>query len=85
MHITLGNRKILTITYSFLISEGYIRTSSEIFDINPKTKDDYYMHLTNNAVQKNSENYGKFESGNQLSFSQLEVTIQLKLIRNLSI
>ena len=36
------------------------------------------MHLTNNAVQKNSENYGKFESGNQLSFSQLEVKFIFK-------
>ncbi len=59
--------------FFFFYSEGYIRTSSEIFDIDPKTKADYYMHLTNNAVQKNSENYGKFELGNQLSFHQLEV------------
>ena len=26
------------------------------------------MHLTNNAVQKCSKNYGEFEDGNQLSF-----------------
>jgi tubulin--tyrosine ligase len=28
--------------------------------------------LTNNAVQKNAENYGKFEDGNQLSFYDLQ-------------
>ncbi len=30
------------------------------------------MHLTNNAVQKYAENYGKFEDGNQLSFNDLQ-------------
>lgn len=28
-----------------------------------------FIHLTNNAVQKYSDNYGQFESGNQLSFN----------------
>ena len=27
------------------------------------------IHLTNDAVQKHSENYGKHESGNKLSFA----------------
>ena len=30
------------------------------------------MHLTNNAVQINSSNYGKFEDGNQLSFEDFQ-------------
>lgn len=30
------------------------------------------MHLTNNAVQKFSEGYGKVADGNQLSFSELK-------------
>ena len=30
------------------------------------------MHLTNNAIQKYSENYGKFEAGNQWSYKQFE-------------
>lgn len=28
------------------------------------------VHLTNNAVQKNAKEYGKFEDGNQLNFAQ---------------
>jgi len=35
-----------------------------------KLKDDY-VHLTNNAIQKNCPNYGKQEDGNQLSFTDL--------------
>jgi hypothetical protein len=27
------------------------------------------IHLTNDAVQKHSEQYGKYESGNKLSFN----------------
>jgi len=30
------------------------------------------VHLTNNAVQKYSENYGSFEDGNQLSYKRLQ-------------
>lgn len=55
----------------FLFREGYIRTSSEKFDKN--SIDNYYVHLTNNAVQKNSKNYQKFEAGNQLSYSSFQV------------
>jgi hypothetical protein len=29
----------------------------------------YFIHLTNNAVQKYSKEYGQFESGNQMSFA----------------
>jgi tubulin--tyrosine ligase len=28
------------------------------------------IHLTNDAIQKYSENYGKFEPGNKLSFDE---------------
>ena len=33
-----------------------------------KLNDDY-IHLTNNAIQKNCPQYGKEEDGNQLSFT----------------
>ena len=32
---------------------------------------DPYMHLTNNAVQKNGKNYGQVHEGNQLSLEDL--------------
>lgn len=53
--------------------EGYVRTSSEKFDLNDREKENQFIHLTNNAIQKNNKNYGKFENGNQLSFEDLEV------------
>ncbi len=32
---------------------------------------DEYIHLTNNAIQRNCPNYGQLEDGNQLSFNDL--------------
>ena len=31
-----------------------------------------YIHLTNDAIQKNSDDYGKFESGNKLSYAEFQ-------------
>ena len=48
----------------YVFKEGYIRTSGSKFtlDKNSITKPD--IHLTNNAIQKNLKNYGKYEIGN---------------------
>ncbi len=53
---------------AYFFKEGYLRTSSEEYNLlaNDITKDS--IHLTNNAVQKNMENYGKYEEGNILAF-----------------
>ena len=56
----------------YVFKEGYVRTSSEVFTIDKGQLDKPNVHLTNNAVQKNNENYGKFEEGNILSFSQMQ-------------
>ena len=56
----------------YFYREGYVRTSSEIYSTNPSKITDLSVHLTNNAIQKNLKNYGKFEEGNQLSFRYLE-------------
>jgi len=54
--------------------EGYIRTSCKVFTLsNIKSK---YIHLTNDAVQKNSNEYGKFEPGNKISFEVLAKYIE---------
>jgi hypothetical protein len=37
------------------------------------------IHLTNNAIQKKDEAYGKLEDGNQLSYAQATVSV-LKLM-----
>ena len=48
----------------YLFKEGYLRTSSRQYKINPDNPDDMFTHLTNNAVQKTSKDYGAFEDGN---------------------
>lgn len=54
----------------YVFKEGYLRMSSENYDV--KNIDNAFIHLTNNAVQQYSKNYGQFESGNQLSFSDFQ-------------
>ena len=48
--------------------EGYLRTSSREFTL--KNVQNRYVHLTNDAVQKRLDDYGKFESGNKLSYPE---------------
>jgi hypothetical protein len=55
----------------FFFKEGYLRTSSSEYSTDKTTLNNDYIHLTNNAVQKNAPNYGNFEDGNQLSFPYL--------------
>ena len=52
--------------------EGYIRTSCKDYNLQPGTGDNQYMHLTNDAVQKQSCDYGKYESGNKMSYSDFD-------------
>lgn len=49
---------------AYVYEECYIRTSSKVFDINSENK---YVHLTNDAIQCLSHDYGKYEEGNKLS------------------
>ncbi|KRX00256.1 hypothetical protein PPERSA_10755 [Pseudocohnilembus persalinus] len=54
----------------YVFQEGYLRTSSEKYDL--ENIENPFIHLTNNAVQKYSKNYGIEEFGNQLSFQQFQ-------------
>jgi hypothetical protein len=54
----------------YFFEEGYLRTSSKEFNI--KKIDSKYIHLTNDAVQKNCQDYGKFETGNKLSYDDFQ-------------
>ena len=56
----------------YLYTQGYLRTSSEEFTLDKDSLGSEYVHLTNNAVQKNGPSYGQFEDGNQLSFSYFQ-------------
>ena len=49
-----------------IFKEGYIRTSCEVYIAD--NLENPFIHLTNNAIQKHSSNYGQFENGNQLSW-----------------
>ena len=50
--------------------EGYIRTASKEFNL--KNVHNKQIHLTNDAVQKKFDDYGKFEYGNKLSFADFQ-------------
>jgi len=50
--------------------EGYIRTASKEFSL--KNVTNKLIHLTNDAVQKKAEEYGKFEAGNKLSYNDFQ-------------
>lgn len=43
----------------YWFKEGYLRTSSEAYQTNRESLDNLYIHLTNNAVQKNNRSYSK--------------------------
>lgn len=54
----------------YFFPQGYLRTSSESFTLDSLSSK--FIHLTNNAIQKDGKEYGKFESGNQMSFKQFQ-------------
>ena len=54
----------------YWFGEGYVRTSSFDYDINEVS--DEMIHLTNDAIQKESYEYGKFEEGNKVSYTDLQ-------------
>jgi hypothetical protein len=49
----------------YFYTEGYLRTSCREYNI--KNANNRLIHLTNDAVQKKSEDYGKYENGNKVS------------------
>lgn len=53
----------------FLYRKGYIRTSSEGYDLSNSNN---YVHLTNNCLQKFNSNYGQHEEGNTLPLETLD-------------
>jgi tubulin polyglutamylase TTLL1/tubulin monoglycylase TTLL3/8 len=50
--------------------DGYLRTASS--EYSTKDTQNLFVHLTNDAVQKNCLEYGKFENGNKLSYKELQ-------------
>jgi tubulin--tyrosine ligase len=64
--VTIFNNNI----QGYLYKEGYLRTSCSEFSLD--MIQDKFIHLTNDAVQKNSPDYGKFEDGNKLSYDEFQ-------------
>lgn len=54
----------------FWYQDGYIRTASKEF--NMKNLNNKFIHLTNDAVQKHHEDYGKYEPANKLSYADFQ-------------
>ncbi|XP_031505815.1 uncharacterized protein LOC116268178 [Nymphaea colorata] len=55
---------------AYWFGEGYIRTSSYEFNINDIGEE--IIHLTNDAIQKYCDGYGKYEEGNKVSYNDFQ-------------
>ena len=53
--------------------QGYVRTASKQFTLKNTNK---YVHLTNDAIQCQSEDYGKYQPANKASFNELSKYLQ---------
>lgn len=60
----------------YFFREGYLRTSSRPYSMNDANLEDDFVHLTNNAIQKNAPGYGCHEDGNMLSFAEFKRLIK---------
>ena len=58
------------IIQGYFYNDGYIRTSCAEFTL--KDTENNYIHLTNDAIQKHSEDYGKFEDNNKMSYKEFQ-------------
>ena len=59
-----------SVIQGYFYQEGYLRTSSKEFSL--KDTGNRYIHLTNDAVQKHCEDYGRYETGNKLSYKDFQ-------------
>ena len=63
----------------YVFKEGHLKTCSVQFDINSK---DAFTHITNYSFQKYNDNFQKFESGNEVPFSDFQKFIDDKYNNN---
>jgi len=57
----------------FMFKHGYLRTSSFDYDMENENN---YVHLTNNCLQQQGNNYGVHEEGNTLSFEVFQTYLE---------
>jgi len=60
----------------YLFKEGHFKATSLPYDVNSQ---DSYVHLTNYSVQKSNKNFAKFETGNEISFTDFEISLNNKI------
>lgn len=60
----------------YFYNDCYFRTSCKEFSI--QNLQNKFIHLTNDAIQQHSEDYGKFESGNKLSINDFQRYLDLQ-------
>lgn len=54
----------------YFYMDGYLRTTSKEFNIEEISNP--FIHLTNDAIQKHSAEYGKYETGNKMSYREFQ-------------
>ena len=57
----------------YLFKEGHLKATSFNYSLE---NNDLYIHLTNYSVQKYSDNFEKFEHGNEISFDEFQISIK---------
>jgi hypothetical protein len=60
----------------YVYQQGYIRTSSSPYLLNKDNLKDLFIHLTNNAIQKENTTYNAYEEANQLSYQSFDDILQ---------
>ena len=58
----------------YVFNEGHLKCCSVKYDL---SSNDNYSHLTNYSFQKYSDNFGKYELGNEVSFDDLQNNIDV--------
>ena len=53
----------------YFYEDGYLRMSSSEYETEST---DIFIHLTNDAIQKHSDDFGKYENGNKLSYGDFQ-------------
>ena len=69
MHVIFKTGKQKSNFDIYLFDEGYLKTSSQEYDLD---SEDFLVHLTNSHLQSNSDNFGKHEKGNIVTFPELQ-------------
>jgi len=62
-------------TKGYFYNEGYLRTASKDFSL--KLISSRIVHLTNEAIQKKYSEFGKYESGNKLTYTDLQKYLEV--------